>query len=109
MFHLLVKVGFLPFYGHDSLSLTRYLVAAESRISKKSGKRDAREDYELCIWEGKENRWESILFFATKKRWLYEIVVALTVAVYSDKIVSDVGEIFRLERSYVKNKWEKMK
>ena len=31
------------------------------------------------------------------------------VAVYSDKIVSDVGEIFRLERSYVKNKREKMK
>ena len=32
-----------------------------------------------------------------------EIVVALTAAAYSDKIVSDVGEIFRLERSYVKN------
>ena len=39
VFHLLVKVGFLPFYEHDSLSFTWYLVAAESRISKKSGKR----------------------------------------------------------------------
>ena len=38
VFHLLVEVGFLLFYLHRFLtlylSLTRYLVAAESRISK---------------------------------------------------------------------------
>ena len=48
VFHLLVKVGFFPFYEHDSFSLTWYLVAAESRISKKSSKQDVRQDSELC-------------------------------------------------------------
>ena len=40
VFHLPVELGFLPFYDKDSLSLTRYLVAAESRISKQSSVQD---------------------------------------------------------------------
>ena len=52
MFRLLVEVGFLLFYEHRFLtlylSLTWYLVAAESRIWKQSGVQDVRHDSELC-------------------------------------------------------------
>ena len=52
MFPLLVEVRFLPFYEHRFLklylSLTWYLVAAESRISKQSGVKDVRQNSELC-------------------------------------------------------------
>ena len=51
----------------------------------------------------------NVIVLCYQEAMIVQIVVALTVAVYSDKIVPDVGEIFRLERSYVKNKWEKMK
>ena len=51
MFHLMVEVGFLPFYKHRFLklylSLTKYLVPAESRISKQSGAQDVRQNSEL--------------------------------------------------------------
>ena len=48
VFHLLVEVGFLPFYDIDSLSLTQYLVAAESKILKQSSVQDVRQNSELC-------------------------------------------------------------
>ena len=51
VFHLLVEVGFLPFYEHiDFLSFTWYLVAAESSIWKQSNLQDVRQDSELCRW-----------------------------------------------------------
>lgn len=48
MFHLPVEVGFLPFYDVDSLSLTQYLVAAQSKILKQSSVQDVRQNSELC-------------------------------------------------------------
>lgn len=48
VFHLPVEVGFLPFYYMDSLSLTQYLVAAESKILKESSVQDVRQNSELC-------------------------------------------------------------
>ena len=49
VFHLLVKVGFLPFYEHiDCLSFTWYLVAAESRIWEQSSVQ--------AVWQGSELR-----------------------------------------------------
>lgn len=48
VFHLPVEVGFLPFYDMDSLSLTQYLVAAESKILKQSSVQDVRQNSELC-------------------------------------------------------------
>ena len=40
VFHLPVEVDFLLFYYMDSLSLTQYLVAVESKILKQSSVRD---------------------------------------------------------------------
>ena len=49
VFHLLVKVRFLPFYEHRLFELfTWYLVAAESRIWKQSSVQDVCQDSELC-------------------------------------------------------------
>lgn len=48
VFHLPVEVGFLPFYDMDSLSLTQYLVAAESKILKQSSVQDVQQNSELC-------------------------------------------------------------
>ena len=48
VFHLPVEVGFLPFYNVDSLSLTQYLVAAESKILKQSSMQDVQQNSELC-------------------------------------------------------------
>ena len=48
VFHLLVEVGFLPFYDIDSLSLTQYLVAAESKILRQSSVQGVQQNSELC-------------------------------------------------------------
>ena len=43
-----LRSGFSHFINMDSLSFTRYLVAAQSRISKQSGVQDALQNSELC-------------------------------------------------------------
>ena len=48
VFHLNVEVGFLPFYDMDFLSLTQYLVAADSKILKQTSVQDVRQNSELC-------------------------------------------------------------
>ena len=49
MSHLLVEVGFFPFYKHRSLGFTWHLVAAESMVSKQSGVQDVRQDSEPSV------------------------------------------------------------
>ena len=48
VFHVPVEVGFLPFYDMDSVSLTQYLVAADSKILKQSNVQDVLQNSELC-------------------------------------------------------------
>ena len=48
VFHVPVEVSFLPFYDMDSVSLTQYLVAADSKILKQSNVQDVLQNSELC-------------------------------------------------------------
>ena len=48
VFQVPVEVGFLPFYDMDSVSLTQYLVAADSKILKQSNVQDVLQNSELC-------------------------------------------------------------